>query len=61
MLWIIGFCAIYQSINQSIKTNKFLSLIKRYSNIYYSATMNIYLYIWDKLSHLVTELLRKPI
>ena len=37
-----------QSINQSIKTNIFPCLIK--DNVYYSATVNIYLHVCDKLS-----------
>ena len=35
--------------------------MKKYSNSYYSATMNLYLHICDKLSHLFTELLSRPI
>ena len=45
---------------QSIKTNIFLFLIKRYSKIYNSATMNIYLHICYKLSiHVIYRLVEK--
>ena len=43
--------SINQSINQSSKTNIFLCLIKSKVIGYHSATMNLYLHIYDKLSH----------
>ena len=53
--------SINETINQSIKTKIFLFQIKRYSNIHYSATINFYLHICDKVSHQFTELLSGPI
>ena len=53
--------SINQSINQSIKTNIFVCLRKKYSNSYYSASINLNLNICNELSHTFPELMSTPI
>ena len=51
----------HQSINQLIKTNIFVCLRKKYSNSYYSASINLNLNICNELSHKFPELMSTPI
>ena len=51
----------HQSINQLIKTNIFVCLRKKYSNSYYSASINLNLNICNELSHTFPELMSTPI
>lgn len=52
---------VVQSVYKSIKVSVFFCLMERYCNIYYSATMNFYLHICEKLSLHLIEFLSRPI